>query len=173
MEHKIRDLFKNDEISTIEIPKNHREQFLEKLIKQNNKRKSNLKRKRYAIVASVVILISITISFLQFNGEEKLPITTQIAEIEKEYLINIEKEWQNFVDVAKDSVLINKYEEKLHDFDTEYQKITSQLKENPNSIYVLESLIENLQRRLELIKNIKEHIKELNQKNTSNETIFL
>ena len=65
------------------------------------------------------------------------------------------------------------YQEKLKESDLEYQKITINFKEYPNNINVLQSLIYNLQRRLELIKNIQEHLKELHQKNTSNETIYL
>ena len=173
MERNIRDLFKNDDESNLEIPENHRAEFLEKLTKQNSKNKGFSKRKIVSIVASVVILVSFSIYFFQVNDAKKLPFQVQVAEIEKEYLSSIDKEWQKFIEVAKDSILVKKYEQKLNDFDTEYQKITKQLKQTPNNIYVLESLIENLQRRLELIKNIKEHIKELNQKQTSNETIYL
>ena len=104
---------------------------------------------------------------------KKTALEIQFEGIENEYLININKEWNAFIEVANDTILIRKYKEKLKDSNTDYKKITTQLKELPNNINVLESLIDNLQRRLQLIRDIKEHINELNQKKTSNETIYI
>ena len=174
MERDIRNLFNENEVSKKEIPKNHRSDFLKKL-EQQNKKQNGLQRKNiFKIAASVAILLFCTFYYFNLNNKvEKTPLQIHLAEIEKEYLTSIDKEWDGFIAVAEDSILVNKYKVKMLDFDKDYQKITNQLNKTPNSINVLEALISNLQRRLELIKNIKEHIKELNQKNTSNETIYL
>lgn len=174
MEHDIRDLFKENKDSKIEIPKNHRTEFLEKLELQNRDRNGFQRKNMFKIVASVAIILVCVVFYFNSNNEvEKTSLQIQVAAIEKEYLTNIDKEWDSFIAVAEDSILVNKYKVKMLDFDKDYQKITNQLHKTPNNINVLEALINNLQRRLELIKNIKEHIKELNQKNTSNETIYL
>ncbi|MFK8059911.1 MAG: hypothetical protein AB8B78_07455 [Polaribacter sp.] len=174
MEHDIRDLFNKNEETHIEISKNHRIEFLQKLAHQHKKKSGFQSKNIYKIGAFIaIILVCIVYYFNSNHLVDKTPLQIQVAEIEKEYLNNIDKEWNSFIKVANDSVLVNKYKIKMRDFDKDYQKITFELQENPNSINVLEALINNLQRRLELIKNIKEHLKELNQKNTSNETIYL
>ena len=174
MEHNIKELFKVDDFPKKEIPKNHRNDFLNKLELQHKKQNGFQRKNIFKIAVSVVTLLFCTLYYFNTNKEiSKTTLQIQVAEIEKEYLTNIDKEWENFIEVAEDSILVSKYKIKMHDFDKDYQKITNQLEKTPNNINVLEALISNLQRRLELIKNIKEHIKELNQKNTNNETIFI
>ena len=97
----------------------------------------------------------------------------QVAQIEKEYLKSIDNEWQGFVKVTNDQNLVGRYEEKLSSLGDNYKKVSGEFKKDPNNILILESLIENLQRRLQLLKNIRQHIQELNQKNKSYETIII
>ncbi|WP_026776059.1 hypothetical protein [Polaribacter sp. Hel_I_88] len=172
MERDIRDLFLNDDVVEKEIPKNHREDFIKKLGKHQPKKKKNYTFLK--IVASFLLIITCVYMYQnQLTRTSKSAVELQIQAIEKDYLVNIDKEWNSFKEIANDTVLIKKYEEKLREYDVDYKKITKQLKEYPNNIHVLQSLIDNLQRRLQLIKDIKEHINELNQKNTSNETIYI
>ena len=177
MERDIRDLFdKNKNIET-ELPQNHREEFFQKLheVDQERPKKKTLVLLKIAAVIALVFCGTFFYfkDFSSIKKTAKTEIQVQIELFENEYLTNINKEWESFIKVANDSVLVKKYEVKLKESVTDYKKITDQLKENPDNINVLESLINNLQRRLELIKNIKEHINELNQKNTSYETIYL
>jgi hypothetical protein len=178
MERNIKDLFKVDEHSDIELPNNHREDFIAKLQFQNKKKQAFKKSSLLKIAVAIVLIFSVSIYVFvddksSLENKEESTFQAQVKAIEKEYLENINTEWQQFLAISNDSILIKKYKIKLKNFDSEYRKITNQLKETPNNINILESLINNLQRRLELVKNIKEHIKELNQKNTSNETIYL
>ena len=174
MERDIRDIFKENEVSDKEIPQFHREEFTKKLNELNQK--SNSKNRFKIALSAAAIIFFITALLFPKSDASKVnnhTIQKEVAKFEKEYLKNINKEWKQFLAISKDSILIKKYEIKLKDFDTDYKKITKNLEQNPNNINVLEALISNLQRRLELIKNIKGHLKELNQKNTSNETIFI
>jgi hypothetical protein len=177
MEHSIRDLFGKNEEPKRELPKNHREEFLKKLKRLTPK---NTKTKSFfflKIASSIAFIICCTYFYLSGTSvvqqTAKTQIQIQMEMFEKEYLTNIDKEWNSFIKVANDTVLVKRYQEKLKESDLEYQKITINFKEYPNNINVLQSLIYNLQGRLELIKNIQEHLKELHQKNTSNETIYL
>jgi hypothetical protein len=173
MEHDIRDLFKNETNTKKKIPKNNREEFITKLAVLNPKKRTK-KLAILKIAASILLLFSCIYLYQKENLKvEKSAFEIQVEKIEKDYINNIDKEWKGFLAIAKDTVLIQKYEVKLKESDTEYSRITKQLKKNPNNVNILESLIENLQRRLQLIKDIKEHMKELNQKNKSNETIYL
>ena len=109
----------------------------------------------------------------EIKKENQPTLFVHVKQIETEYLNNIHNEWNDFVQVTNDTVLVKRYEQKLKESETSYKRITKKFKDNPNSINVLESLIDNLQRRLQLVKDIKQHIKELNQKPTNNETIYL
>lgn len=174
MERDIRDLFSKDDFVYTEIPKNHRKDFIEKLGKHQPKKDKKRKYKTLKIVASFLLLMTCGYFYKNtISSPEKSSLEIKMESIEKDYLISIDKEWNRFMEVAKDSILIKKYEVKLKESNTDYQKITKQFTAFPNDINVLQSLIDNLQRRLQLVKDIKEHINELNQKNTSNETIYL
>jgi hypothetical protein len=176
MKQDIRDLFKLEELSKKKLPESHEEEFLEKLQKikrsKPKKKKADLLLK---VAASIVLLISVGYFFQNSIEPEtqKTALEIQVEEIKKEYLKNIEEEWSAFVKSTDDQNLIKRYEEKLLKLDTNYTEISKQLKTDFNNISALEDLIKNLQRRLKLLKDIQEHLKELNQKNKSYETIII
>ena len=174
MERDIRDLFKVKNDFNKDLPKNHREDFIKKLGEHQPKKELKKSYKFLKIVASLLLIISCVVLYKNTIAlPQKSAIELQMQAIEKDYLISIKKEWNSFKEIATDTILVNKYEEKLEKSKLEYRKITKQLKDFPNDINLLESLITNLQRRLQLIKEINEHIKELNPKNASNETIYI
>lgn len=166
MKRDIRDLFKSqEETNDIQLPENHRAEFLERL---ENQSKPNKKLSAWLSVAAV-LLIALTIGFRINNPEpeeEKIsPIVAQVEAIESEYLTDIENEWQNFIAIATDDALIERFRKKLKELDTGYQDISVQFKEDSNNILVIEALVENLQTRLQILKDIQKHIKILNQNN--------
>ncbi|WP_445748134.1 hypothetical protein [Polaribacter sp.] len=174
MKQDIRKLFDHEKNDKIHLPKNHKEQFLEKLETiHTSKNKRNFKN-LYKIVASILIIISCTIYYkINYPKIKKTSFEIQIDDLEKEYLKDINKEWKGLKTITNDTLLLKKLSIKMKDYEENYQKIIVNFKDNPNNINVLESLITNLQRRLQLINEIKEHINELNQKSTSNETIYI
>lgn len=170
MKRDIRKLFSEEENMTKKLPNSHRTEFLNKLEKtKNNKPKSLLRLK---VVAALLLLFSV--SYLVINSSEKQPpIVAKVAQMEKEYIANINTEWKNFLKLTDNKKLINYYEKKLSDLSLEYKAISIQFKKDPNNILVLEQLISNLQTRLEILKEIQHHIKQLTSKNTNYETILL
>ncbi|MDT7831321.1 hypothetical protein RQM59_02960 [Flavobacteriaceae bacterium S356] len=173
MKQDIRNLFKMNEFPKKKLPTSHEEEFLKKLKKGKNKRLKKRKMLPFLRVAAfVVLLFSVGIYFQKEKGQ-KTALEIQVEEIEKAYLKDIDREWKAFIKITDDQNLIKKYKEKLQELDDRYTEISEQYSKDSNDISVLESLIENLQRRLQLLKDIKEHIIELNQKNKSNETIYL
>lgn len=168
MKQDIRNLFKeDDELKT--LPKNHRTEFLNKLKKPTkNKYTSNV---WFKIAATLIIALTVGLSLIYTKPktEEVSPIIAQIEAVEAEYLKNIETEWKRFVAIADDSVLVDRFKKKLDDLDADYKEISLKFKSDTNNILVIESLVENLQTRLQLLKDIQKHIKILNQKNEHNE----
>jgi hypothetical protein len=170
MKRDIRDLFKEeDDLKT--LPKNHRTEFLEKL---KNKPKKNTSFPWLKIAA--VLLIALTVGFSIFYNKPEdnkvSPMIAQIEAVEAEYLANIEAEWKSFVAIAKDEVLVKRFRKKLDELDNDYQDISLQFKEDSDNILAVEALIDNLQNRLQILKDIQKHIKILNQNNEHNENII-
>lgn len=174
MEQDIRALFKkNDELK--KLPENHKDEFLGKL--KNSKQNTSSKPKYsfvYRIAAVLIIGLSIGYGVFKtnFNTDkvvEENILVQQIESIEKEYLANIEQEWQSFLMLTKDEKLVKRFENKLADLDAYYKDISIEFQEDTNDIIVLEALVENLQTRLNILKDIQKHIKILNQKNEQNE----
>lgn len=177
MKQDIRDLFKQKSLPKKKLPDFHEDDFLEKLTTFNQKKKSKVFLPILKIAAAIVLIFSVSYYFLnsdvEIENHNQPEMLVEIQQIEKEYLKHIDDEWNSFIEIATDPTLIKKYEQKFKESDIDYKNITKKLKQYPNNINVLESLIDNLQKRLLLIRNIKEHLKELNQKNKSNETIYL
>jgi len=167
MKRNIRDLFKEEENLKLP-PENHRTEFLEKLKTQNKKPSVTT----WLSIAAVII-IALTIGFNVFEKsievEEVAPIVAQIERVEKEYLKDIETEWESFIALAEDEVLVERFRKKLNDLDKDYQEISKQFKADSNNIVVIEALVDNLQTRLQLLTDIQHHIKILNQKNEQHE----
>lgn len=175
MEHDIRNLFNEIDDDKKQLPKNHKEDFLEKLEKQHRKPRQ-VHLLNWAKI--VVILVIGTFVYQWFSIDERPALqepSIQIAvkELEQEYLPAIAKEWDTFLNVTKDTLLINRYKKRLKDSKQEYKDLSKLIKEHPDDVKLLQSLINNLQNRLLIINEINNHIKQLNQKNKSHETIYI
>ncbi len=166
MKQDIRTLFsEEDDLKT--LPKHHRTEFSDKLKKQ-----SQPKQHPYAwLGVAVILIIALTIGFnvvdieSYVNQDSPSPIVAQIESVEAEYLADIETEWQNFIALADDPVLVERFRKKLKDLDADYKAISVQFKDDSNNILVIEALVENLQTRLQILKDIQNHIRILNQNN--------
>jgi len=180
MKQDIRDLFKVKEASGKQLPDNHRQEFYDKLQTSKPKLKSKLQSSFLLKVAAIVILF-LAFTLVMYNTNEKVsnqivdesPIEIQIDAIEKQYLASIDEEWQNFISITSDDTLVKRYKDKLVDLDSDYKEISQQFKADNNNIIVIEALVDNLKTRLQLLKDIQEHIKLLNQKNGHYETISI
>ena len=167
MQRDIRDLFKEDErLKT--LPESHRTEFLGKL-------KTSKEKKRNPFIwlkIAAVLVIGLMIGYAVINRDSEKnvsPMIAQIEAVEAEYLRDIQEEWQNFVAITDDKVLVERFKKRLDELDKDYQEISQQFKNDSNNIEVVETLVENLQTRLQILKDIQEHIKILNQKSEHHE----
>lgn len=180
MKQDIRDLFKDQDASGKQLPDHHRQEFYDKLKASRPKRELTL-NKNYVFKVAAILLVCLAFTIVFYNSNQKVsnqiaeesPIETQIDAIEKQYLASIEFEWQNFINIANDDKLVKRYEDKLENLDNDYKDISNQFEADHNNIIVIEALIDNLKTRLQLIKDIQEHIKLLNQKTKQYETISI
>ena len=167
MKQDIRDFFK-DEADLKTPPTNHRDEFLDKLKKQNQSKKPSLKWLKIAAVFIVALTVGLSV-FYKKKTENVSPIIAQIEAVEAEYLKEINAEWENFVTIANDEILVARFKKRLDALDRDYQSISKQFKSDANNIVIVEALVDNLQTRLQILKDIQEHIKILNQKNEQHE----
>ncbi len=171
MKQDLRDLFKMEEENVKPLPDTHRTEFIQKL----NATKSSKVDKTifYKVAASLVLFLAIgylMVNTLNVKDKHVSSLELQIEQVETQYLSNIEIEWERFLKLTKDEKLIQRYKQKLESLDKEYQDVSKSFKANTNNILIIESLVENLQTRLQLLKNIQAHIKLLNQKTNDYET---
>ncbi|WP_299115891.1 hypothetical protein [uncultured Winogradskyella sp.] len=164
MKRDIRDLFKEEDQLEI-LQENHRAEFLEKLQKQAKKKSSTFFWLSVAAIAIIALTVGFNIFYDSTTEQEVSSVVAQIEAVEAEYLEDIEQEWQNFIAIAEDEVLVTRFKKKLDELDKNYQEISVQFKNDPNNIIAIENLIDNLQTRLQILKDIQEHIKILNQNN--------
>jgi len=167
MQQDIREFFKaEEELKT--LPENHRKDFLDKLNAQKDTKKVSYLWLKIAAVAIVALTVGFSLFYNQ-PTEEISPMIAQVEAVEDKYLKEINTEWENFIAIANDEVLIARFEKRLKALDDDYQIISEQFKNDSNNILVVEDLVENLQTRLQILKDIQEHIKILNQKSEQNE----
>jgi len=166
MKQDIRTLF-TEEDDLKPLPKNHRSEFADKLKKQ-----SKPKQNPYTwLGAAGILIMALTIGFNALEMETKpeqnqvSPIVAQVEAVEAKYLKNIESEWQSFVALTDDTVLVERFRKKLEDLDADYKAISLQFKADSSNILVIEALVDNLQTRLQILKDIQKHINILNQNN--------
>ncbi|MBV7270548.1 hypothetical protein [Winogradskyella luteola] len=163
MKQDIRDLFKQGEDLKIP-PVNHRVEFLDKLENQPKKKSNSFFWLRIAAIVVFALTVGISVFYNKPTEENVSPMIAQIEAVEAEYLEDIEKEWKNFLSIANDEVLVARFKKKLDELDSDYKEISIQFKNDTNNILVIEALVDNLQTRLQILRDIQEHIKILNQK---------
>ncbi|GAB1856024.1 hypothetical protein MHTCC0001_08590 [Flavobacteriaceae bacterium MHTCC 0001] len=175
MKRDIRDLFKDNEVTKHQIPEGHREEFYTKLTKP---KKNGLNTSNYQWVFKVAAMLLVCIAMGYFlipkddasNVKHKERFTTQIKAIERKYKASINKEWKNFLLLTEDKNLVHKYKKRLDDLDADYKEISKHYKDDTDEILIIEALVENLQTRLNLLKDIQKHINLLNKQNEHYET---
>ena len=179
MKRDIRHLFESEDGSQKKkLPESHRDEFYKKLKASQALRTKSVKRFYILKIAGMIVLfigIGVFI-FNKYDSPTKAVVETstielQIEQVQKEYLFNIDKEWKSFLAIAKDEKLIERYKIKLADLDQDYQLIDSKFKKDSNNILVIEELVNNLKIRLQILKDIQDHIKLLNQENEHHATI--
>lgn len=173
MKQDIRKLFEKENLnSSQELPSGHRKEFQQKLRSSRQKKYAFSFLPKIAVMALVIMGTALGIYKFQTQKAYSETSISQIDLIEKQYLKSIESEWQEFISVTNDSTLIRRLDSKLKDLDKDYNKLSKQLKSNPENTTIIQSLIDNLQTRLELLEDIQIHIRILNSKPQDHESIL-
>jgi hypothetical protein len=176
MKRDIRDLFTDNEVSEHKLPKGHKEAFKVKLLEVKPNKTSKVFNYKWLYKIAAMLLVFLALGYVLFpknntdNFRNTTEFTKQIKTIEEDYLISINKEWESFLLLAKDDNLVSRYKKRLEDLNADYKEIAKQYRDDNTDILMIEALVENLQTRLNLLKDIQKHINLLNQENEHYET---
>ncbi len=190
MAQDIRELLKKDRsLPTEHIREGHQDRFLALLEKELPQEKKKNDYGWMKIAASVIVIISI--SFMGWKGfqntattsgsklvvtekpvkstttlEKQSPlanISPEYEKLENYYLTSIKFELSKMEKNEDNKELIDSFKVRLEKLNEEYQKLNAELMElGPNELSI-DAMIENLQMRLNLLKNLKDKLKELEQ----------
>ncbi|PCI01291.1 MAG: hypothetical protein COB81_07375 [Flavobacteriaceae bacterium] len=182
MQNDMRELMRNGNIKNVELSKNHRANFENKLAKEvNNTPVSMLYWGK--IAASILVIVGLGLGFYLKGDIDNLEtvkrnkisslgeISPAFQNIENYYLASINTEIASLDFTNNHQSLLNGYLAKNDELSREYQQLSLEL-ESGVSEATITALIGNLQLRLKLLTQLKNHLKELKiQKNKTNETV--
>ena len=100
MEKDIRELFDAEEFLQKKLPADHELEFIQKLKEQKPEKK---RAGSFFLKIAASIAIIFTIGYFTINvGDSQTELQKQVAQIEKNYLKQIDQEWKTFEQTAKD-----------------------------------------------------------------------
>ncbi|PKH51142.1 hypothetical protein CXF68_10790 [Tenacibaculum sp. Bg11-29] len=174
----IREVLKNRSDKPVEISKDHRKKFQQKLMKELHSEPSNKKSYQWLyIAASIVMLLGLCVKFYptsvapnEYKNEISLgSVSPELKTIESYYIntINYELSQLELTDDTKE--FFDGYFAKIGELTKEYKSLTEELNTKGINDNTINALIGNLQLRLQLLKRMQKQLNEL--KNTNQNDI--
>ena len=156
-----------------ETPIGHEKRFLEKLdARQNSKTKSLDRWKFIAIAASVAILIALGLPFYSNNTPESglASISPEMAQTQSFFTTTINKELKTLKDFNSPEVepLVNDAIKQISILETQYEDLKKDLKTSGHDKRVVYAMINNFQKRIDLLKEVIEKIETVKQLKATN-----
>lgn len=165
----IKEIIESNKEIPIDLPKNHRKRFENKLQQELHTKKS--KYLFLKIAASFLLLISIGYISYQIlalkQAEEQYTlasISPELKKIENYYTNAIAHELTQIEINEENQLILEKYFKKLDELTTQYKKQSAQLNIDKINEENINALIDNLQFRLQLLLQLKEQLKTIKDK---------
>ncbi len=187
MKVDLRDKLKEDKMRK-ELPRNHRADF-EKLLQKELHQKTNRSFTFLKIAASVLLLLGLSFTgYHLFNSGAsqgvELPndksankinslgdLSPDLKKVEAYYLTQINYQLAKITITDENRELLEVYLSQLSDLQKEYNNLNTQLNINEISEETINALIENLQLRLQLLRQLKKKLEIIdNYKREEDET---
>jgi len=174
MKVDLRDKLKKEEMMR-ELPNNHRVSF-EQLLHKELHQKSKSKYAFLKIAASVILLIGLSFAGYQFFNtsvsndgvlttdkpankiNSMADISPDLKRVEDFYLTQINYQLAKITITDENRDLLEVYLSQLSDLQKEYNNLNSQLINNKVNEETIDALIENLQLRLQLLRQLKKKL---------------
>ncbi|PZX92739.1 anti-sigma factor [Flavobacterium aquariorum] len=144
-----------------EMDSQHEKRFSEKLALKKRKKNFGL---IYAIAASVVVMLGITLFYTNSNGSprELKFASKETKQTDSIFTVLIEHQLEQIK--AKKSPenekIVNDALQQMKSLDSDYEKIKHELEVNGESKPIIYAMISNLQTRISFLQNVLQHIEE-------------
>ena len=175
MPKDLREIVKESQNSPIGLPEGHQKRFEERLKKLEQPAVNN----RFLflkIAASLLILLGLGYFFRSDSVPAELPVEVKITnlgsispemkQIENYYLTAINYEMASLDVNPQSKQILNTYLEKVAGLTEDYKQLTEELAQKGIDERTINSLITNLQLRLQLLLELKDAINDLKTENT-------
>ena len=180
MKDNLDNIFKNLENQfDIEEPDfGHFNRFEEKLNANEGKKtaKSNRTFLYYiSIAASITLIFGIWIgASFSHKGMELANVSKEMEETQSYFIATIHKELETVEKERNNdtNIIINDALEQIKILETQYQKLTVELKESNGDKRVIYAMISNFQQRIDILQNLLDQIKEVKQLKKQNNEIY-
>ena len=159
---KLDQLFENleNQWDIQELDAQHHNRFSEKLALKKRKRNFGL---FYAIAASVVVLLGITMLYPKTDNHKELKFASkETKQTDSIFTVLIEHQLEQIK--AKKSPenekIVNDALQQMKSLDSDYEKITHELEVSGESKPIIYAMISNLQTRISFLQNVLQRIEE-------------
>lgn len=184
MPKDIRKLLENYPEESVNLSKRHENKFESKLMQELHEEKPKRKLVYWlSVAASLALLVTIGIQFIDFGKKQIKPEVTQtegiqlgdispeLNTIEAYYTNSIKLELSQLEISDENKELVDTYLKKIAELTQEYKSLTQELKSKGVNDQTIDALINNLQLRLKLLQRLKKQLNILKEVNsTQNET---
>jgi hypothetical protein len=174
-------MLENYSDSTSELSSNHHQKFEDKLFKElhTEKKKQRPVIQWLSIAASIVLLVSLGIKFIDIDGgkdeidppakmEKTLSlgnISPELNSIESYYINSINSELSQLEITEDNKELLNGYLDKIGELTKEYKSLTKELNTKGVNDEIIDALISNLRLRLQLLQRLKKQLNDFKKLN--------
>lgn len=168
------------EITLEDAPEGHTHRFVDRL---NNEKANTAKQKKLfwkplSIAASVIVLLGIGILLLKPVAPEEIDLASvspEMQETQSFFTMTIHQELEKLksIETADTKKLVDDALKQLVILEKEYSKLKIDLKTSGNNKLVIHGMINNFQKRIEILQDVIAQIDNINKlKLSSNETIL-
>ncbi|MBT8385338.1 MAG: hypothetical protein KJO83_06485 [Bacteroidia bacterium] len=183
MPKDIRDILKENSRSALELSKDHRAKFEERLQKLHTPRVRNYLILK--IAASILIIVSIGYLAITHQPSDGInnsqnssivdlgTVSPEMKQIENYYLTAINYEMASLEVNPEAKEVLDQYLEKISELTKAYKQLNIDLSQNGITEKTINALITNLQLRLQLLLELKDTMNEIKTSKTSNNEVTI
>lgn len=176
MDDKLHTLFSGRDFNIKEPHKGHLARFEKRLHAKQVKSKPKSSWKWMSIAASIVLLLGFWLgSNHQKNQIELADVSQEMKETQTYFVSAIQQEIKTLEKnrTLETEAIVEAALDKLEELEDSYQHLVKELTKSGQQKMIIGAMIENYQQRLEILRNVLQHIEQIKNPNTFNNEIYI